>query len=138
MHYVSAVSGAVPLDLESRKDLPLFPIGIVEKLTGLSARQVRYYEQHGLVHPTRSEGNQRLFSFHDVERLLQVRALLDDGLNMEGVKRRLTRDTKAERAVADLTDGQVHEHIRKELMTGAWKGGTSEFRGDLFRFYRKR
>ena len=130
------------MDLESRKQLPLFSIGIVEKLTGLSARQIRYYEQHGLVQPARSQGNQRLFSFVDVERLIQVSALLDEGLNMEGVKERIKRLAKAEatkeKKQVEPSDHQVYERMRQEMLERPGLGGASEFQGDLFRFYRKR
>lgn len=44
-----------------RRSMPLFPIGIVMKLTELSARQIRYYEEHGLISPARTDGNRRLF-----------------------------------------------------------------------------
>ncbi|WP_142289573.1 MerR family DNA-binding transcriptional regulator, partial [Gottfriedia luciferensis] len=53
-----------------RRSTPLFPIGIVISLTELSARQIRYYEEHDLIQPARTESNRRLFSFNDVDRLL--------------------------------------------------------------------
>ena len=34
---------------EIRRNMALFPIGIVMKLTDLTARQIRYYEQHELL-----------------------------------------------------------------------------------------
>ncbi|QSO53674.1 MerR family transcriptional regulator [Alicyclobacillus curvatus] len=131
------------MDLESRKQLPLFSIGIVEKLTGLSARQIRYYEQHELVKPARSAGNQRLFSFVDVERLIQVSALLDEGLNMEGVKARIQRlmasqSQDKDKKQSEPTDHQVYERMRQEMLEHPGGPGSSEFQGDLFRFYRKR
>ena len=129
------------MDLESRKQLPLFAIGIVEKLTGLSARQIRYYEQHELVKPARSAGNQRLFSFVDVERLIQVSALLDEGLNMEGVKARMKRlvaNETQDKKQSEPTDQQVFERMRQEMLEHPGGSGSSEFQGDLFRFYRKR
>lgn len=41
---------------EDRRSAPLFPISIVMDLTQLSARQIRYYEEHNLVSPTRTKG----------------------------------------------------------------------------------
>lgn len=129
------------MDLESRKHLPLFPIGIVEKLTGLTARQIRYYEQHGLVVPTRSDGNQRVFSFVDAERLILIRSLLDEGLNMNQVKTRINRMEQAPNAKparqAELTDSEVYQKMRADMLDSPGRPGTSEFRGDLFRFYRR-
>lgn len=47
---------------EIRRSMPLFPMGIVQSLTDLTARQIRYYEQHKLINPARSEGNRRIYS----------------------------------------------------------------------------
>jgi len=46
---------------DTRRNMALFPIGIVMKLTDLTARQIRYYEQNDLIQPARTEGKQRLF-----------------------------------------------------------------------------
>ena len=64
----------------------VYPIGVVQRLTGLSARQIRYYEKEGLLRPSRTRGNRRLYSAADVERLRQIKALLEQGLNLEGVR----------------------------------------------------
>ena len=56
-----------------RRNMPLFPMGIVDRLTELTPRQIRYYEEQGLIKPARTKGNQRLFSFNDVDRLLESR-----------------------------------------------------------------
>jgi len=129
------------MDLEARRQLPLFPIGIVQKLSGLSARQIRYYEAHGFVQPARSEGKQRLFSFEDVERLMTVRALLDDGLNMAGVKARfaeMSRNAaKIEVAKPELSDAQIYKRMQQEISEGLNRS-QSMFLGDLSRFYRKK
>jgi len=71
---------------EIRRNMPLFSMGSVMKLTDLSARQIRYYEQHGLISPERTKGNQRLFSFNDVERLLEIKSLIEKGINLAGIK----------------------------------------------------
>lgn len=36
---------------ELRRSMSVFPIGTVMKLTDLSARQIRYYEEQDLIHP---------------------------------------------------------------------------------------
>lgn len=74
-----------------RRSMPLFPIGIVMQLTELSARQIRYYEENGLIFPARSEGNRRLFSFHDVDKLLEIKHLIEQGVNMAGIKQILAK-----------------------------------------------
>ena len=49
---------------EFQKNLPVFSISVVTKITQLSARQIRYYEEKKLFTPNRTEGNTRLFSLH--------------------------------------------------------------------------
>lgn len=129
------------MDLDARRQLPLFTIGIVQKLSGLTARQIRYYETHGLVTPVRSEGKQRLFSFEDVERLMSVRALLDDGLNMAGVKARFAQvkrqSPRNDIPASDLSDAQIYKRMQQEIAEGPNRS-QSMFLGDLSRFYRKK
>ncbi|MGZ4161693.1 MAG: MerR family transcriptional regulator, partial [Neobacillus sp.] len=71
---------------EIRRSMPLFPIGTVMQLTELTARQIRYYEEHQLISPARTDGNRRLFSLNDIDRLLEIKDLIDQGINMAGVK----------------------------------------------------
>ena len=47
---------------EFRRNMAVFPIGSVMKLTDLSARQIRYYEDQELIKPDRNEGNRRMYS----------------------------------------------------------------------------
>jgi len=68
---------------------PVYSIGIAQKLTGLSGRQIRYYEQQGLISPSRTKGNRRMFSPAEVDLLLRIKDLIGQGYNIEGVKRAL-------------------------------------------------
>ncbi|MFC4402132.1 MerR family transcriptional regulator [Gracilibacillus xinjiangensis] len=63
-----------------------FPISVVEELTQLSGRQIRYYEEQGLIAPERNLGNRRLFSLNDIEKLKQIKAYIDQGINIAGIK----------------------------------------------------
>ena len=65
---------------ELRRSLSVFPIGTVMKLTDLSARQIRYYEEQELIKPARSEGNRRLFSLNDIDVLLEINVSLSKRL----------------------------------------------------------
>ncbi len=55
-------------------------------MTNLSARQIRYYEEQGLIKPSRNEGNQRMFSLDDIERFTEIKKLIKQGVNIAGVK----------------------------------------------------
>lgn len=110
---------------EIRRTMPLFPMGTVMKLTDLTARQIRYYEQHELITPDRSEGNRRLYSLNDIDRLLEIKDLLDQGINMAGVKKLLSKENEQpkeepkdseERPKKEYTDEELRKILRKELI----------------------
>ena len=63
---------------ELRRSLAVFPIGTVMKLTDLTARQIRYYEDQGLIQPERTAGNRRMYSLNDMDRLLEIKDFLED------------------------------------------------------------
>ncbi len=70
-----------------RQDEPCFVISIAARMVGVHAQTLRYYERAGLVEPSRSEGNIRLYSPQDIERLLQIKTLLEDlGVNLAGAE----------------------------------------------------
>lgn len=84
-----------------REHTPLYPIGVTERLTGLTARQIRYWEQNELLHPARTRGRQRLYSDADVSRLKEIKRLLTEGYALERIKRMLaTRDARQDRVDA--------------------------------------
>lgn len=89
--------GALPAMSTVDRDVPVYPIGVVQKLTGLSGRQIRYYESVGLLTPYRTKGNQRLYSPNDVDLLLEIKRLLAQGLNLDGVKARLREAKERQR-----------------------------------------
>jgi len=72
----------------------VYTIGVVERMTGLSARQIRYYETKGLITPERSNGNQRLYSRAQIETLKEVRALREEQLPLEAIAALLATDRR--------------------------------------------
>lgn len=134
--------GVRRVDLDDRRQLPLFSIGTVQKLTGLSARQIRYYEEHELIQPARTAGKQRQFSFADVERLMLIHQWLDEGHNMAGVKRNFAeRERRQKNAKSmskqEMSDAEVYKWLEREMIDNRSQGD-SLFQGDLSRFYRNR
>lgn len=69
-----------------RRSLSVLPIGTVMKLTSLTARQIRYYEEQGLVSPERNDGNRRMYSLNDIDTILEIKDYLSDGLNISKIK----------------------------------------------------
>ena len=74
---------------------PIYPIGAASRLSGIPVWTLRALERSGVVHPRRSGGRHRLYSEAQLERLREVRSLLERGVNLPGVSvimsRRLPR-----------------------------------------------
>lgn len=129
---------------EIRRNMPLFSIGIVMQLTDLTARQIRYYEEHELISPARTEGNKRLFSLNDIDKLLEIKDLIDQGVNMAGIKQifnvkqqavlSAAEKKEAEKTRRELSDADLRRLLRKELQQ-AGRFNRSANRGDMSRFF---
>ncbi|MFN8584274.1 MAG: MerR family transcriptional regulator [Dehalococcoidia bacterium] len=67
-------------------DEPVFHISVVARMVGVHQQTLRSYERQGLLQPSRSAGNRRLYSHRDIDRLRQVLRLVGDlGVNLAGV-----------------------------------------------------
>ena len=92
--------------MNNEKCDPCYVISIAAKMIGVHAQTLRYYERAGLVEPSRSGGNKRLYSHRDIERLRQIKTLVDDlGVNLAGVEvilRMLDRIVEMEQQVEEL------------------------------------
>ena len=67
---------------------PLFTIGTVAKLLGVSVGTLRLYDRKGLLVVHKSDGNQRLYSEVDVERLRCIRTAINEHkISIEGIRR---------------------------------------------------
>lgn len=69
------------------EDEPCYVISIAAKMLGIHQQTLRYYEREGLIQPSRSRGNIRLYSTSDINRLRQVQRLISDlGVNLAGAE----------------------------------------------------
>jgi DNA-binding transcriptional MerR regulator len=59
----------------------MFGIGELSARTGVSARSLRYYEEQGLLAPTRTAAGHRRFDAEAVDRVLLVQRLFAAGLS---------------------------------------------------------
>jgi len=72
--------------MAARFNEPLFVISVAARLVEMHPQTLRKYEREGLIAPSRTQGNLRLYSDGDIERLRQVKYLVEDrGLNLAGV-----------------------------------------------------
>src|SRR5262245_10776925 len=69
-----------------KKEEKFYAIGVVAKMYNIHQQTLRLYEREGLLKPARSEGNTRLYSDKDLERLELILNLSRDmGVNLAGV-----------------------------------------------------
>lgn len=69
-----------------RRDEKFYAIGVVAKMFSVHQQTLRLYEREGLLKPSRSQGNTRLYSEKDLERLELILNLSRDmGVNLAGV-----------------------------------------------------
>ena len=93
---------------EFRRNMAVFPIGSVMKLTDLSARQIRYYEDQELIKPDRNEGNRRMYSLNDMDRLLEIKDYI------AAIKKKYAeREAKSKKAVSQT---EVRRALHNELL----------------------
>lgn len=127
-----------------RRSNPLFPIGIVQDLTQLTGRQIRYYEEQGLISPSRTESKRRLYSFNDVERLLTIKDFIDQGFNLAAIRHMLDntddKDAESPKAPVDeapkISEQELHKLLKTQLQEAGRFNKTSLIQGELSRFYR--
>jgi MerR family glutamine synthetase transcriptional repressor len=123
--------------------MPLFPIGTVMQLTELTARQIRYYEEHQLISPARTEGNRRLYCLNDIDTLLEIKDLIDQGVNMAGIKQlflvkeqqSIILEQQTDKTKRELTDEQLRKLLRNEMMHLGRNNRSSLRQGDMSRFF---
>jgi MerR family transcriptional regulator/heat shock protein HspR len=73
--------------MATRINEPLFVISVAARIVQMHPQTLRKYEREGLIVPSRTSGNLRLYSDRDIELLRQVKYLVDErGLNLAGVQ----------------------------------------------------
>ena len=69
------------------KKIKTYTISVVAKLYELHPQTLRLYEREGLIKPSRSQGNTRLFTDEDLQRLEVILSLTRElGVNLAGVE----------------------------------------------------
>ncbi len=75
----------------SYKDKKVISIGDVSKITGITERQIRYYEERELIFPKRTERGTRKYSFGDIERLMDIIEKREDGVQTFEIRQDLLK-----------------------------------------------
>ena len=92
----------------SYKKRKVITIGVVSELTGLSERQIRYYEERKLIFPERTNNGNRKYSFSDVECLIEIANKREEGVSTDEIRHELNRKNKK----------VDKENIRNQMLRG--------------------
>lgn len=94
-----------------------YHISAVSRMYNIHPQTLRLYEREGLLKPTRSEGNTRLYTDEDLERLEVILTLTRDlGVNLAGVEIILNMREKMARLEEQIN--QLLDYVRREFFEG--------------------
>ena len=73
--------------MNSEENEPRYGISVAARMIGVRPHTLRYYERIGIIEPSRSRGNIRLYSNRDITLLVRAKRLTDDlGVNLAGIE----------------------------------------------------
>jgi MerR family transcriptional regulator, heat shock protein HspR len=92
--------------MRQEQNEPRYVISVAAKILGIQTHTLRYYERIGIVEPSRSRGNIRLYSDSDLDQLRHVKTLIEDlGVNLAGAEvilRMIQKITQLQNRVQEL------------------------------------
>lgn len=67
-------------------------IGEVSTISDVPTRQIRYWEEKGIIQSTNEEeGKNRRYDYVNIKKILLIKELLDDGFSLDGARRKVER-----------------------------------------------
>ena len=75
----------------------VFAISVAAEMVSMEVQTLRVYERRGLIEPSRTAGGTRLYSHENLDRLVRIRELLAEGLNLAGIARVLVLESEVAR-----------------------------------------
>jgi len=109
-----------------------YMISVVAKSYGIHPQTLRLYEREGLLKPSRTDGNTRLYSDEDLRQLEVILNLTRDlGVNLAGVEIVLNMRRKMEQMQAEVSDFVAY--VREELLRANQAGWEERFQQALVR-----
>jgi len=95
---------------------PCYVISIAARMVGMHQQTLRYYERVGLIEPSRTRGNIRLYSPANINRLRQIQRLISDlGVNLAGVEVIINMGQRLQSLEAEIQQLRAEvEHCRTQ------------------------
>ncbi|AIG65930.1 MerR family transcriptional regulator [Weissella tructae] len=97
-----------------RRDLAVLTISAVRELTGLSDRQIRYYDQQALIEPSRGAGKQRRYSLDDIDRLIEIADYMDAGYSIAEIR---AVEHKQKQKEAHKSEQELRRFLADEMLS---------------------
>ena len=97
----------------------------VEELVGITKKNIRFYEEQGLLSPGRAENGYRAYGQEDVRRLKQIKLLRKLAVPIEDIRAVL----KGEGSLETCLTKQLREYDRQRESLSAMEGMTRELLG---------
>lgn len=104
-------------NMKIKRKKGFFSISAVAKMFSVHQQTIRLYEKEGLITPKRSEGNTRLFSEEDIEKLEEIIYLTHQlGINLAGVQMILKLKKQIKKMQSHMNDlfDDAQEQLEKE------------------------
>jgi MerR family transcriptional regulator, heat shock protein HspR len=99
-------------------DQDLIFISVAARMLGMHPQTLRKYERLGLVQPTRTIGDMRLYSREELERIKLIKRLVDEaGINLAGVQRLLSIAEIAQRLRPLVRERRATQELDELLRT---------------------
>ena len=109
-----------------------YMISVVSKAYGIHPQTLRLYEREGLLKPSRTDGNTRLYSEEDLRQLEVILNLTRDlGVNLAGVEIVLNMRRKMEQMQEEVSE--FVGWVRQELARAAQEGWQERLQEALVR-----
>jgi MerR family transcriptional regulator, heat shock protein HspR len=94
-----------------------YMISVVAQKYNIHPQTLRLYEREGLLKPSRTEGNTRLYSDEDLERLETILSLTRDlGVNLAGVEIVLNMRERIEQMQHEVNE--FMQYVKREMVKG--------------------
>ncbi len=101
----------------NESDKAYFMISVVAKRYDIHPQTLRLYEREGLLKPSRTEGNTRLYSTDDLEQLETILTLTRDlGVNLAGVEIILNMRRKMDQMQREVNEFMAY--VKREMSRG--------------------
>ena len=104
--------------MTKRKSKGAYMISAVAEMYGIHTQRLRLYEREGLLKPSRTEGNTRLYTDEDLQRLEFILSLARDlGVNISGIAIILQMRERMEEMQYQIQD--FVKYIQEEVLSRA-------------------